>query len=88
MGSLNCLSRKPWGFKQEEKEVQKASLMSQMVKNPPAMSETWVQYLGHEDPLEKGMQSTPIFLPGESRGQRSLWVAAHGVAKSRTRLND
>ena len=26
-----------------------------MVKNPPAMSETWVQSLGWEDPLEKGM---------------------------------
>jgi len=29
--------------------------MSQMVKNMPAMRETWVQYLGQEDPLEKGM---------------------------------
>ena len=27
----------------------------QMVKNPPAMQETWVQFLGWEDPLEKGM---------------------------------
>ena len=26
-----------------------------MVKNPPAMWETWVQSLGWEDPLEKGM---------------------------------
>ena len=26
-----------------------------MVKNPPAMQETWVQSLGQEDPLEKGM---------------------------------
>ena len=33
----------------------RASLMSQMVKNMPAMRETWVQYLGQEDPLEKGM---------------------------------
>ena len=32
-----------------------ASLVSQMVKNPPAMRETWVQYLGWEDSLEKGM---------------------------------
>ena len=29
--------------------------MSQMVKNMPAMQETWVQSLGQEDPLEKGM---------------------------------
>ena len=29
--------------------------MTQMVKNPPAMQETWVRSLGQEDPLEKGM---------------------------------
>ena len=29
--------------------------MAQMVKNPPAMQETWVQSLGQEDTLEKGM---------------------------------
>ena len=28
--------------------------MSQLVKNPPAMQETWVRSLGWEDPLEKG----------------------------------
>ena len=32
-----------------------ASLVSQMVKNPPAMQETWVQSLGWEDTLEKAM---------------------------------
>ena len=32
-----------------------ASLVAQLVKNPPAMRETWVQFLGWEDPLEKGM---------------------------------
>ena len=31
-----------------------ASLVVQLVKNPPAMRETWVRYLGWEDPLEKG----------------------------------
>ena len=31
-----------------------ASLMAQLVKNPPAMQEMWVQSLGWEDPLEKG----------------------------------
>ena len=31
-----------------------ASLVAQMVKNPPVMRETWVQSLGWEDPLEKG----------------------------------
>ena len=32
-----------------------ASLVAQMVKNPPAMWETWVRSLGWEDPLEEGM---------------------------------
>ena len=32
-----------------------ASLMAQTVKDPPAMWETWVKYLGGEDPQEEGM---------------------------------
>ena len=32
-----------------------ASLVAQLVKNPPGMWEIWVQSLGWEDPLEKGM---------------------------------
>ena len=32
-----------------------SSLVAQMIKNPTAMQETWVQSLGQEDPLEKGM---------------------------------
>ena len=31
-----------------------ASLMAQLVKNPPAIQETPIQFLGQEDPLEKG----------------------------------
>ena len=31
-----------------------ASLIAQLVKNPPAMQETPVRFLGQEDPLEKG----------------------------------
>ena len=33
----------------------RASLVAQTVKNLPAMQETWLQSLGQEDPLEKGM---------------------------------
>ena len=33
----------------------RASLVAQIVKNLPAVQETWVQFLGQEDPLEKGM---------------------------------
>ena len=43
-----------------------------MVKNLPAMQETQVQSLDWEDPLEKGMATTPVFLPGEFHGQKSL----------------
>ena len=46
--------------------------MAQMVKNPPAMRETWVRPLGWEDLLEEGMQPTPVFLLGEFHGQSSL----------------
>ena len=31
-----------------------------------------VQSLGYEDPLEEGIATTPVFLPGESHDQRSL----------------
>ena len=43
-----------------------------MVKNLPAIQETWVRFLGREDPLEKKTQPTPVILPGEFHGQRSL----------------
>jgi len=36
------------------------------------MRETWVGSLSWEDPLEEGMQPTPVLLPGESHGQRTL----------------
>ena len=40
-----------------------ASLMAQLVKNPPAMWETWVRSQGWEDPLEKGMAAHSSILP-------------------------
>ena len=43
-----------------------------MVKNPPAKQEPQVWSLGLEDPLEKELATTAIFLPGKSHGQRSL----------------
>ena len=49
-----------------------ASVVAQKVKNLPAMQETWDQSLDREDPLKKGMATTPVFLPGEFHGQRSL----------------
>ena len=46
--------------------------MAQIVKNPPAIQETWVRSLEQEDPLEKGRLTTPVFLPGEFHRERSL----------------
>ena len=63
-----------------------ASLVGQLVKNLPTMQETWVQFLGWEDPLERKWQPTPVFLPGESRGQRSLAGYSPWGCKSRTQL--
>ena len=61
-----------------------ASLVAQLVKNPPAVRETWVWSLGWEDPLEKGathcsiLAWTPVFWPEEF----------HGVPESRALLSD
>ena len=53
--------------------MKRAFLVAQMVKNLPAMKETWVRSLGWEDLLESKWQPTPIFLPGES-----LWTEEPG----------
>ena len=47
-------------------------MMAQMVKNLLGMWETQVRSLDRENPLEKGMATTPVFLPGKSHGQKSL----------------
>ena len=42
--------------------------MTQAVKNPPVIWETWVPSLGWEDPLEKGTATHSRFWPGEFHG--------------------
>ena len=56
-----------------------------MVKNSPAVWETWVRFLGCEDPLEKGT-GYPLQYSGlEDSMDRGAWQATvHGVARSRT----
>ena len=51
-----------------------ASRVMLVVKNLPANAGDIMQVwsLGLKDPLEVGMATTPVFLPGESHGQRSL----------------
>ena len=48
------------------------TLMAQMVKRLPVTRGTRVQALGPEDALEKEMAATPVLLPGELHGLRSL----------------
>ena len=61
----------------------RGSLVAQLVKNLPAMQETWVRSLGWEDPWRRERLPTPVLWPGEFRGLYSHWVT-----KSQTRLSD
>ena len=54
-----------------------AFLMAQMVKNPAAMQEIWVQFLVQEDPLEKGMAAHFSIL-----AWRIQWTEEHGGLQS------
>ena len=64
--------------------IQWSSLVAHLVKNLPAMWETWVWSLGWEDPVEKGTApTTSVFWPGEF-----MDCLVHGVAKSWTGLSN
>ena len=66
-----------------------ASLVAQMVKNPPVMQKTWVQFLGWEDTLEKGMATHSSILAWRIPMDRGVWQAiVHGVANSWTQLSN
>ena len=54
-----------------------ASLMAQMVKNPPVMQETWVQSLGWEYPLGEGMATHSSIL-----AWRIPWIEESGGLQS------
>ena len=65
--------------------VDQTSMVTETVKNPPSMKETWVQSLGQEDPLEKGVathSSVPAWEipwteePGglQSTGSQKSWT--------------
>ena len=61
-----------------------ASLVAQLIKNPPAMWETWVQSLGWEDTLGEGkgyaLQCSGL--------EKPMDCVAHGVAKCQTQLRE
>ena len=48
----------------------------------PAMQETRAPSLGREDPLEQGMATHSVLVPGEAHAQRSLVGYSHGVQQS------
>ena len=65
------------------------SLVSQMVKNLPAMQETCVRSLGWEDSLEEGMATLLQCSCLQKPMDRGVWWATvHGVTKNRIRLSD
>ena len=60
-----------------------------MVKNLPAVWETWVQSLGWDDPLEKGMATYSSTLACRIPIDRGpSWATVNGVAKSQTHMSD
>ena len=65
-----------------------ASLVAQMVKNLPAMWETWVQSLGREDLLEEGMATHSSILAWRIPWTEEAHGQSLGVTKSWTRLSD
>ena len=65
-----------------------ASLVAQLVKNPPVMQETPVQVLSWDDPLEEGMATNFCILAWRIPTERGAWWATvHEVANSQTRLS-
>ena len=66
-----------------------ASLVPQIVKNLPAMQETWVQSLVWEDPLEEGIATHSSILAWRiSMDRGAQWATVYRVTKSQTRLSD
>ena len=62
----------------------RASLIAQLVKNPPAVQETLVQFLGQEDPLEKEIATHSDILAWRIPMDSGAWQATvHGVARLR-----
>ena len=55
--------------------------LSGSVKSPPAMQETWVQYLGQTDPLEKKMVTQSSILAWEILDRGAWQTTVYGVAR-------
>ena len=65
------------------------SLVVQLVKDPPAVQETWVQSLGWEDPMEEGMATNSSIPAWRMPMDRGAWQATiHWVTKSQRQLSN
>ena len=64
-------------FKKLTAPILQTSLVAQIVKNPPGMQETWVGYLGWEDPLEKEKATHSSIL-----AQKTPWTEEPGGLQS------
>ena len=58
-----------------------------MVKNTLTTKETWVRFLGQEDPLEESMATHSRIAWRIPMDRGAWWATVHGVAKSQTRLS-
>ena len=91
MGLSSELGRgmKLWGLQFIPAMLWSASLVAQMVKNLPAVLETWVRSLGQKDSLEEGMATHSSILAWRIPMERGAWRATvHRVTKSQTWLSD
>ena len=87
LGSIPGLGRSPGEGIGYPFQYSWVSLVTQMVKNPPAMQEIWVQSLDWEDPLDEGMATHSSILAWRIPSNREAvaWRATvHGVEKSQT----
>ena len=76
-------------FKVSSSVLRRASLVAQMVKNLPAMQQTWVQSLGWEEPLEKGIATnSSILIWGIPQTEELGRLQSMGVPKSQTQLRN
>ena len=81
-----------WKFSLEKNVIflsLRASLVAQLVKNPPVCGRPGFYPWVGKIPWRRTWHPTPVFLPGESPcTEEPLWAKVHGVTKSRPRLSD
>ena len=75
-----------YSYEKKLLQIRNSRKVAQWVQSLPAMQEMQVCSLSQEDPLEEAWQPTPVFLSGESHGQRSL-VGYSSMGSQRIRQN-